>query len=41
MAGRCAAKPSELLHKLNITLGRAIADNIVIDEALTEIERRR
>ncbi len=32
---------ADLLHKLNTGLGRAVADNIVIDEALTEIKRRK
>jgi hypothetical protein len=30
-----------VLHKLNTGLGGAVADNIVIDEALIEIKRRR
>jgi hypothetical protein len=30
-----------LLHRLNVALGRAAAENIVIDEVLPEIRRRR
>lgn len=32
---------SELLQRLNAALGKAAADNIVIDEVLPEIKRRR
>jgi hypothetical protein len=32
---------SELLQRLNAALGRAAAENIVIDEVLPEIKRRR
>jgi len=32
---------AELLHRLNAALGKAAAENIVIDEVLPEIKRRR
>lgn len=32
---------ADLLHRLNAALGRAAAENIVIDEVLPEIKRRR
>lgn len=32
---------SELLKRLDTTLGRALTENIVIDEVLPEIQRRR
>jgi len=32
---------SELLRRLNAALGKAAAENIVIDEVLPEIKRRR
>jgi len=31
----------DLLHRLNTALGKAAQDNIVIDEVLPEIKRRR
>ena len=32
---------ADLLHRLNAALGKATAENIVIDEVLPEIKRRR
>jgi hypothetical protein len=32
---------SDLLHRLNTALGNAAKENIVIDEVLPEIKRRR
>ena len=32
---------ADLLHRLNAALGKAAAENIVIDEVLPEIKRRR
>ncbi len=32
---------SDLLHRLNTALGKAAKENIVIDEVLPEIKRRR
>ena len=32
---------ADFLHRLNAALGRAAAENIVIDEVLPEIKRRR
>jgi hypothetical protein len=32
---------ADLLHRLNTALGKAAAENIVIDEVLPEIKRRR
>jgi hypothetical protein len=32
---------AELLHRLNAALGKAASENIVIDEVLPEIKRRR
>jgi hypothetical protein len=32
---------ADLLHRLNAALGKAAAENIVIDEVLPEIQRRR
>ena len=39
----CGAMESvaDLLHRLNVALGRAAAENVVIDEVLPEIQRRR
>ncbi len=32
---------ADLLHRLNAALGKTAAENIVIDEVLAEIKRRR
>ncbi len=34
-------KVVDLLHRLNAALGKAAAENLVIDEVLPEIKRRR
>ena len=34
-------KVVDLLHRLNAALGKAAAGNLVIDEVLPEIKRRR
>jgi len=36
-----AAVGKNLMHRLNAALGKAAAENIVIDEVLPEIKRRR
>jgi hypothetical protein len=36
-----AESVADLLHRLNAALGKAAAENIVIDEVLPEIKRRR
>jgi hypothetical protein len=36
-----AESDANLLQRLNIALGKAAAENIVIDEVLPEIKRRR